>query len=131
MSEIEGQYKLQISGKVLGDLVVVRADSAEEFAETLGSLSEHSEAIVKGWSDFKQIGVANGILTGDATSERSSGSSSSGGWKKSGTTRKADASPSSKAPSCEHGPMKDFADRGYKHRYYCAGPRGEQCDARD
>jgi hypothetical protein len=35
-------------------------------------------------------------------------------------------------PSCQHGPMKDLSAKNYRHRWYCAAPKGtQQCQARD
>jgi len=36
------------------------------------------------------------------------------------------------APSCSHGPMKDLAHKGYRKRWYCPAPKGQQqCQALD
>lgn len=125
MAEDNGQYNFQISGKVHGDLVVVRGNTAEEFSANLAALATYSGDVVTNWSDFKELAVAKGIFTGDAT-----GGPSNGGQRK--ARRGDDPPPSGDTPSCAHGTMNDFKERGYKHRYYCPEKnRANQCPARD
>lgn len=120
----DGQYGLQISGRINGDLVVVRGKDADELSENIAGLTKNGEDLIKNWSDFKELAILKGVFTGEAT-----GSNTNNGRK----PRANDAAPSSGGtPTCNHGTMKDLAGKGYKHRYYCPAPKGEtQCQARD
>lgn len=122
----ESDYnKLQLGGEVNGDLVIVRADSAEEMDELLKGLSEKADDIITNWSAFKQAGLAKGVFTKSQNSGGSRG-------------RAKDSSPPSSdggIPKCKHGEMKDLGDPSetkYRHRYYCTEKnRSNQCPAKD
>lgn len=116
--EVEGQYKIQISGKVHGDLVVVRGDSGEDLSDTLMGLAEHADDIVSRWGDFKTVAVAKGVFTGDAV----------GGGKPAGRASAPAETNSSGVPTCRHGEMKDLRGKGYKNDFFCPEKdRDKQC----
>lgn len=114
--------KLQIGGTVNGDLIIVRADSADELKELTKGLADVADEVITDWSSFKQAALAKGVFTAD------SGKSSGGGGKAAASDS---APPSGDTPTCQHGPMKDLAGRGYKNRWYCKEYKKEnQCPAR-
>lgn len=105
-----GEYAIQISTKLNGDLFNLRADSAEEFERQIDELA--SRGIAKKWSDFKQAAVAEIIFTNDDGRKLPAKTTSSA----------TDVSPTTNTggpPSCSHGVMNDTAGKGYKNRYYC------------
>lgn len=115
--ETNGEYTLQISGKVHGDLVVVRGKSVKDLTTTMEELAKEADSIVSGWTDFKVAAVAKGVFTGDAL----------GGDKKS-TKSSSIATTSDGAPRCKHGEMKDLTHKNYKSTHYCSNTnRDEQC----
>lgn len=115
------ENKLQLGGTVNGDLVIIRADSAEELAALAKGLAEVADPVITDWSAFKQAALAKGIFTGDQN--RKVGGSSGGG-------KAADsAPPSGGTPTCKHGPMKDLGNK-YRNRWYCKEFKKElQCDS--
>lgn len=115
MSEFEN--KVQITTYLNGDNVTFRTTSGEDLADTLEGVADNSERIFKALGDFKQVGIAKGVFTGDSNQKTGGGS---------GTTPKArskDAPPPAAttdgAPECEHGPMKDLRANNYKYDFYC------------
>jgi hypothetical protein len=78
-------------------------DAVEAVANGAGDVLEHLVTV-------KQLAIAKGVFTepkpkAEPASAKAQGSSS----------RPA----SSDAPECKHGPMADYADRGYAKRWYC------------
>jgi hypothetical protein len=122
-------YKFQLSKKINGDLYNLRANSGEELAQLAQGLSEHAEVFLSGLSDFTQAVLAKGILTEEPkapAAEKRTSTRSSGGSSRRSSSR------SGAAPRCKHGEMKDFADRNYRHRYYCpSSDRDDQCEPED
>lgn len=112
--EVSGDYAVQISGKVHGDLVVVRGQNAEDLANNLHRLADLADEIVTDWSTFKTAAVVKGVFTGDAVG---------------GKTPARTVTPDEDGvPTCKHGPMKDLSDRGYKSTHYCTEKdRDKQC----
>lgn len=113
-STTTGEHAIQISSKLNGDLVNVRANSAAELLSLLNGLAENSEEIAKKWSDFKQAGVAAIIFTNDDGRPRVAAAKT--------VSVSSDVSPTTNTggpPSCSHGVMNDTAGKGYKNRYYC------------
>lgn len=123
-----GYNPLQVSTSVSGDLWVFRADSGQELRQILEGTAAEADAAIDALNTLKQVGVAKGVFTGDAKKPGGSGGGSGGG-------RASDSAPPSGGngggETCKHGPMKDFADRGYRNRWYCsARNRDEQCPPR-
>lgn len=120
-----GEYAFQISTKINGDLVNLRANSAEEFEQQLAEFAERG--IAKKWSDFKQAAVAEIIFTNDDRRPASKSTSTA--------TDDAPSGSGSGIPSCKHGEMKDLGDKYKSGRYHCPldtrdlGPDGwkEKC----
>ena len=112
------ERKLQLSDKVNGTLINIRADSGDELVELVSGLVENADDIVTKFSSFKEVFVAKGILTqsfskGAANGPEGSvaGSESSGG-----------------VPTCKHGEMKDLRSKNYKSDFYCTEKdRDAQC----
>lgn len=114
---------VQVSSTINGDLFNFRAGDGSELSELLGSVAEYAEQAVTSLTTFKQAVVAHGVFTGNANPN------AAGPAKTAGATG---APPSSGVPTCAHGAMKDLAGKGYKKRYYCPQPRGQQqCPAQD
>lgn len=115
--------RLQVSSTIHGDFWVVRGESGKDFDETLQGLGEHADSILSSFSNFKSAAVAKGVFTGQANPSASAPAA----------TRAASGPPASNGtPQCAHGEMKDLADKGYRHRYYCPQPRGQkQCPPQD
>lgn len=122
MSEVS-EGKIQLSDKVNGTLINVRADSVAELDEIVDGLVESADNIVTKFSSFKEVWVAKGILTqSDRGNSFSKGAvngpeGSVGGSESSGGT-----------PTCKHGPMKDLRSKNYKSDFYCTeSDRDKQC----
>jgi hypothetical protein len=113
---VSEEYNLQVSGQVLGDLVVVRGATAEDLAANLRGLAEQADDIVTAWADFKTAAVAKGVFTGNAV----------GGNKGGKAAASTAASSNGGPPRCKHGDMKDLSDKNYKSTHYCPAPRGEE-----
>ena len=105
-----GEHAIQISSKLNGDLVNVRANSAEELEELLDGLAERSGPIAEKWSNFKQAGVAAIIFTND---------DNRGGRSSSKSTSTATDSAPDGPPTCKHGEMKDLGDKYRSGRWHC------------
>lgn len=114
------ESNIQLSDKVNGTLINVRADSAEELAELVAGLVEKADEIVTKFSSFKEVFVAKGILT------QSEGRS--GGTFKGSESNAAATSGEGGTPTCKHGPMKDLRSKNYKSDFYCTeSDRDKQC----
>jgi len=113
---------VQLSTFVNGDQLVFRANSGEELAEIIKSVTEKTDEILDGLNATKKAFIAEGVFTGDSSKKRAS-------------DRKADTPPpiaDVEVPTCKHGPMLDLAGKGYKKRWYCPERgRDRECWARD
>lgn len=113
-------WRIQVSKKINGDLWNIRAKDAWEFLELIKGLAEMADPTLEFLGDWAQAVIAKGVQT-----DTSYGGGGGGG-------RAAAAAPAENSgpPRCKHGVMNDFADRGYRHRYYCPAKVG-RCDPRD
>ncbi len=114
MSEDKPTYnKVQLTAIVNGDNWTFRTDSGEDLAEVLEGVAEHSDRAIDALGKVKQVAVAKGVFTGDA-------SKGAGGEPK---KRTKDTPPPSTGggdvPTCEHGEMKDLRANNYKYDFYC------------
>lgn len=124
---VSGFPAVQLSSFISGDQWVFRADSGDDLKGVLESVAGSADASISALNALKQVGIANGVFSGDSTK-------GSGGGGSKPAERKSDSGPPSSSGGgevCQHGPMKDFSGRGYKNRWYCpAKNRDEQCRAR-
>lgn len=117
------EWKIQISKKIAGDLWNFRARNAEDFKELTKGLAEHGDDIMNALGSFVTIAIARTVQTEEFNSSTRT---------QSAPAKQAVSKSEGGVPSCKHGPMKDLADKGYKHRWYCtSSDRKNQCAAVD
>lgn len=125
--ETNGYPKVQLSTFITGDQFVFRANTGEELKETVESVAGAADGTITALNALKQVGVANGIMTGDSQ-KRGAAPAATG-------DRKPSSPPPSSGgdvPQCLHGDMLDLADKGYKKRWYCPKKgKSKECWAKD
>lgn len=116
LEQITTYPKIQVSSTIHGDFWVIRGESGGDFAETLEGLGEHADAVLGGFANFKSAAIAKGVFTGQANPSAAA------------VVPQNSPPQSNGIPRCDHGEMKDLAEKGYRFRYYCPQPRGQkQC----
>lgn len=110
------------------DLGPIHIELVEEDVTTLlasvKTVSENTGDLLEDLVTVKQLAIAKGLFqekpvaAANPPSAKSSGGSS--------------APASNDAPTCKHGPMADYSDRGYAKKWYCT-KRGKdkECWARN
>ena len=112
-------YKVQLSTTVNGNLVNLRAQSAEELQELAEGLAKSVDATFRAFAQFKEGVVLKDLFTGNAQTPLKG----SGGQQSSVAKVNEDG-----VPSCKHGPMKDLRSKNYKSDFYCSSDdRDKQC----
>lgn len=129
MSE-EFTNRVQLGTFISGDQYVFRTNDGTELKEVLEGVAENADGIVTALNALKQVGVANGIMTGDSQKKGAAPTTRSPS-----NGRAADMAPPSNngdVPQCLHGDMLDLADKGYKKRWYCPKKgKSKECWAKD
>lgn len=116
-------YKLQLSSTVNGNLVNVRAQSAEELQELVEGLAKTVDGVFTAFAQFKDGVVAKDIFTGNAGV-----GGGLGGAKGASSTGSGRSVSANGVPECQHGPMLDLRSKNYKSDYYCSHKdRDNQC----
>ncbi len=111
-------YKIQLSTKVNGNLLNLRAQSAEELKDLIQGLAKNVDDTFQAFGEFKDAVILKDVFTGDAAKDLPNDNKSS-------ANRNAS---SDGTPSCKHGPMKDLRHKGYKSDFYCSeSDRDKQC----
>lgn len=92
-------------------------DRLKEVADGSGDALEHLVTV-------KQVAIAKGVFQEPKAAPANPPSAKSSGG--------SSAPASNDAPTCKHGPMADYSDRGYAKRWYCT-KRGKdkECWARN
>lgn len=109
MSEESGYPRVQLSTFITGDQFVFRAESGDQLKEAVESVAAAGDDTIKALNALKQLGVANGIMTGDS--------------QKKGVVpaTTAPATSTGGVPNCGCGlPMEDLKEKGYKNRWYAS-----------
>lgn len=108
-------YKIQLNLTVNGNLVNVRANSAEELKTTVEELAKTVDDTFSAVAQFKEGVTAKDVFTGGLQG------------KGNGPAQSQSASVGANGvPNCKHGPMKDLrgqttrSGQPYKYDYYCS-----------
>lgn len=115
----DGDYKVQLSTTVNGNLINLRGESVEDLENTAADLGRRLDSIVSSLVQIKEGIILKDLFTGSASPPLKGGgnNSNSGGSNDGGG-----------APRCKHGEMKDLTAKNYKSTHYCPEPdRDKQC----
>lgn len=109
-------YKIQLSSKINGNLLNLRANSGDELKDVVVGLATNLDDIITAFAQIKEGVILKDLFTGDAEDK---------GGKPSG---RSTSSGDSGTPRCKHGEMKDLRSKNYKSDFYCPEPdRDKQC----
>lgn len=112
----EDNYKIQVSTTVNGNLVNLRAQSAEELKNTVVELAKSVDDIFTAFAQFKDGVILKDLFTGNAQQPLKGQGSAKTNATEDGV------------PTCKHGPMKDLRHKNYKSDFYCTeSDRDKQC----
>ena len=114
----------KISIPLGGTSIELEEEDVTALFDAVKKVTEGAGDVLEDLVTVKQLAIAKGIFTepkaapANPPSAKSQGSSS--------------APASSDAPTCKHGPMADYSDRGYAKKWYCT-KRGKdrECWARN
>lgn len=127
--DFDGQgYTVQANPTLGGVMFTLRGRTGEDVAELMETVATAADKFFEAYLAVKQVTLAKGLTVAPGQPINNGAS----------TVHAAGASGSTTAElRCQHGPYKDFKGKSkkngdpYQYRYYCAGPFGSGCNAKD